>query len=268
MLTRRQQLALAAQQKQEKEEMKASGRGGSRGGGRGGRGKGRGRGKKAPKEIQHPEDVVMEAPDVEKKSSSSKGVVGQSTPERRRLFPESPVAKREHPEPVVASTRSTPVKQEPKKARKTRKAKTNEGPEGKGDSKDAKKQDAQEAGGKQKEEDAKEKEDNEKKNKNKQPPTKAQQDQAMQELTEAKADPAVWEHVLKLFEATHTPERDHAGRLTYWALSMYWNTHRVGLLQKHAGRASTHVLSMGGGHCKHIGIPAAACRLFVGVSAQ
>lgn len=256
--------------------MKGKGKGGARGGGRGGRGRGRGRGKKANKEIEQPEDVNMETSDVERKSSSSKGVVQQSTPERRCLFPDSSVAKRDQPEPTLESTRSTPVKQVPKKARNTRKAKINEGQEGKGNGKDAKKQDAQEAAGKQEEEDAKEKDakendpkekEGEKKSKKKSP-TKAQQDQAKQELTEAKSDPAVWEHVLKLFEATHTPERDHAGRFTYWTFSMYWNTYRVGLLQKHAGRASTHVLSIGGGHCKHIGIPAAACRLIVGVSAQ
>ena len=45
--------------------------------------------------------------------------------------------------------------------------------------------------------------------------------------------------------------------------SMYWTTRRVGVLQKQTLGGTKHVLSFGGGHCKHIGIPFVASELFV-----
>ena len=103
--------------------------------------------------------------------------------------------------------------------------------------------------------------------KTKRPPTKNQVDWAKKELTDAKtSDPAQWDHALKLFEAVKVPERSCVEKYMYWSLSMYWTTRRVGLLQKQCGGAPKHVLSFGGGHCSHIGIPFEAARLYVGFS--
>lgn len=113
-----------------------------------------------------------------------------------------------------------------------------------------------------------EKEDQEepKETKEPRPPSKKQVDEAKLALVEAKADPATWAHVEKLFAATESPERACAKKYHFWLTSMYWGTRRVGLLQKKAGQKSINVLSFGGGFCKHIGIPAEACQLFVGPS--
>ena len=133
----------------------------------------------------------------------------------------------------------------------------------KGEAKMVGKSDDKEPEEKHMEKDGKEKEDTGKEKKAIRPPSEKLTSWAFDKLTEAKGDDATWFHVKKLFEGVTLEERACLEKWIYWALSMYWNTHRVGVLQKQTGGGSKHVLSFGGGHCKHIGIPFVASQLFV-----
>ena len=285
VLTRRQQLQMVKDIEAAKNEAKESkGRGAARGGGRG-RGRGRGnpktkaKAKTQPQEQQQEIDESETGMEVEVKNlpSSSSRKRGDQTPERRKLFTScspSKLMETQVDEAVVQS--SPPVKRTPKRARHTAKAKAKakvsketepakaEQPEatpealsaapsaeaGKGSGKGSEGMEMEEA----------------KKEKKPRALSKKQETWALTFLQDAKndeEDPATWEHALKMFDATKCEERNCVPKMTYWAFSMYWGARRVGLLQKVCGGGSKHVLSFGGGHCKHIAIPTEATRLFV-----
>ena len=103
------------------------------------------------------------------------------------------------------------------------------------------------------------------------PPGEAARKSAMKALMEAKADDAAWHHVLRLFKAMEAPEvtrenqHETLEKRQHWSLSMYWDSKRIGLLQKRpSGKGAAHVLSFGGGHCLHIGLPLEAIRMYAG----
>lgn len=267
MLTRRNQLAMAAKIKEENENKKGRGRGG-------GRGRGRGRqGKKDPKPEKgnnvHPEEVPEKTTGVtglEDAATSTKRPQ-MCTPERRRLFVEeggSPKNEEVMPPEVPGMSTSPPIKQPAKRSKGAAKAKAKS--KAVVESKVEEKTEQPKGAGKGCPPNEVENKDD-KNEKTKRPPTKNQVDWAKKELTDAKtSDQAQWDHALKLFEAVKVPERSCVEKYMYWSLSMYWTTRRVGLLQKQCGGAPKHVLSFGGGHCSHIGIPFEAARLYVGFS--
>ena len=262
MLTRRQQLGLAAKQKEEKQ---ATGKGVSRGGGRG-----RGRGRKASNKTKasEPEDVPEPlgdngngkdcemGSDKENQSTSLKRPAMQ-TPERRKLFADdmSPGCPKDSPSKPAGMVASPPIRQDKKKPKRAAKCKAKAKAKSKAEvSMEEEPKSGEEKGGEVKEPTGP-----------RAPSDRAKQ-WAMAKLVEAKQDPPAWLHVCKLFEGTKIPERSSGDKLMYFSFSMYWRTRRVGLLQKQPTGGNKHLLSFGGGHCIHIGIPYVASRLYVGYS--
>ena len=248
---------MAAKTKEENEKKRGGGRGRGRGRGRGGKPK---KGSKEQENNDHPEEVPEGTTGIEglEGAAASTKRPQMCTPERRRLFvdPENSPRNEEVVKPGMSP--SPAIKQQPAKRSKQAKAKAKSKAvvESKVPEKTKQPMDGEEG-----------KPTNEvetKDDKGKRPPTKKQMDWAKQELTDAKtSDPAQWDHALKLFEAVKVQEKSCVEKYMYWSLSMYWTTRRVGLLQKQCGGGPKHVLSFGGGHCTHIGIPFEACRLFV-----
>ena len=262
VLTRREQLGLAAKQKEDKQ---ATGKGGGRGGGRG-----RGRGRKAsnttkasePEHVPEPlgangseKDCEMET-EKEYPSASLKRPAMQ-TPERRRLFPDDmpPGCSEVSPSKPPGMVASPPIRQDRKKPKRAAKSKA----KAKAKSKAALPTEEEPRSGEGKGEEVKEPSGP------RQPSNRVTQ-WAMTKLAEAKQDSPAWHHVCKLFEGTNVPERSCGDKLMYFSFSMYWLTRRVGLLQKQPMGGNKHLLSFGGGHCIHIGIPYVASRLYVGYS--
>ncbi|CAK9065650.1 unnamed protein product [Durusdinium trenchii] len=84
-------------------------------------------------------------------------------------------------------------------------------------------------------------------------------------LMDAHKHEASWDHALKLFEAAQTVIKkgdDYGPQFSHWSLSLYYDTGRVGLLQKRV-KKQVHVLSFGGAFCNGVSIPLEAVRLFV-----
>ena len=291
VLSRRDQLGLAADIKAERDakkgkgkgkkgdqgEEKAKGRGSGRGGGRG---RGRGRGRSAasasdPPEI--PEVTENTTPERPRRTSKRHPPAGKNTPERKVLFPDEPEnpskvspakppkkrvrGKRqvaaetpevEVPQEGEAMTEAPKAKAKAKQRCKPKQTKAEAEIEGKG-------------------------EDNEKNNDNDNdkvegPPqgkerkvSKAAREAALKCLKDAKTDQASWFHVEKLFTALKAkkPKTKHdVPKFDHWGLSMYWSSSRVGLLQKQQTRFQ-HILSFGGVYCKNIAMPVLAATMYV-----
>lgn len=89
---------------------------------------------------------------------------------------------------------------------------------------------------------------------------------AKDRMIEARADPATWFHVQRLWKSINgkvTKENPGLKKFEYWQFSMYYNTFRVGLLHKGTSGKLRHVLSFGGGHCTDIGLPLEAAYMYV-----
>lgn len=97
-------------------------------------------------------------------------------------------------------------------------------------------------------------------------PSQSQIKDAVEDLKDAKTDSELWGFVNVMFQATEKDPQACKDTFNNWSYSMYWNSKRVGLLQKGSGGRNSHVLSFGGTFCPHIGIPAAACKIYVGSS--
>lgn len=185
----------------------------------------------------------------------------QQTPERRQLFRDDDTNMSPSPAKVV----SPPIKQPKKRARAAAKPK----PKAKAAASTAKVEDMKEAEeGKctvegETGEGGESNDKGEEETKSMRDPSEKLKKWAFDTLTEAKGDPASWFHAQKLFEGVKQTEKSCLAKWTYWQNSMYWTTRRVGVLQKQTRGGTKHVLSFGGGHCKHIGIPFVASELFV-----
>ena len=278
VLTRRQQLRVAAEEKADKlAEKEGKKQPAPKAGGRG-RGRGRGRGKAKvvdPETVPEPHGEVSSPT---KKSVDSDMEVDEQkvsqkrpmhTPERRKLF-------KDDDDMVVTPAKATdgsvpypPVKQDrkrPKRAAVKSKAKE---PKARGSTENpkfpakelAKTSQHEKKGDKNGKDTDKE---GDKEIKPVRPPSQKLQKWAHEHLVEAKQDSSAWFFVIKLFEGTKVAERScDTKMMTHFNFSMYWRTRRVGLLQKQDGGGSKHLMSYGGGHCQHIGIPYMACRLVV-----
>ena len=281
MLTRREQLGLAAKGDEKTDGEKAPAKGGGRGRGKGGKGRGRGgRGKKQgdPEDMEVEKVASKRPPEKTPEKSPGKNLNGDE-------FEGSPKKSlAEEFEKAVAA--SPPIRQEKKRSKAAAKEKAKEDKEGvevkKQEKKDTQKTDQKteevpkesrrskkakkDEGDTEKKEGVEEKEEVDKEKKQPRPPSKSQVDVAKHEMMEYKDDPASWAHVERLYEATKISERECTPKSMYWSYSMYWGTHRVGLLQKQTSGKNTHVTSLGGGHCIHIGIPTEACKMVVGAS--
>ena len=185
----------------------------------------------------------------------------QQTPERRQLFRDDDTNMSPSPAKVV----SPPIKQPKKRTRAAAKPK----PKAKAAASTAKVEDMKEAEeGKctvegETGEGGESNDKGEKETKSMRAPSEKLKKWAFDTLTAAKGDPASWFHAQKLFEGVKQTEKSCLAKWTYWQNSMYWTTRRVGVLQKQTLGGTKHVLSFGGGHCKHIGIPFVAAELFV-----
>ena len=261
VLTRREQLLLAAKSKENKQKGR-------------GRGRGRGRGKanratsNAPEheaELDNGEDQGLE----EKASASTKRPI--ASPTRRKLCFDSDnantPAKEMHMEISPAKSEkdkeSPPVKQKKKRTKRATKNDAKKVEVNKEDDGAA----ASSQPDKQPQPPAQPEQERKAKTIPRIPPTQSQQTWAEEALKEAKADPSAWFHVKKLFEATEVGERQWARKMMYWGFSMYWEARRVGLLQAKTpgSKKKNHVCSFSAQQlCAHIGIPMAATLLLVG----
>ena len=257
VLTRREQLALKAQEKEENQ----TNQGRARGGGRGRGGRGRGRKSKKVEDQAHEPEHVPEIPDDNAmdvdgaRSSSSKRAV-MCTPERRKLFLDtedeiSPTKnlekdpKVDKPSPAVKPKKAKRAKRGPKTP-KSKSTETSQ-PEPVNTQPEVESEKAEKVP-------------------NVKPPTERQIRWAEGVLVEAKSDPPSWHHASKLFEATQVGEREPLEKFHHWGFSMYHQSKRVGLLQSKGTGKKVHVLSFSGGpSCTHIGIPLAAAYMMVGV---
>lgn len=264
VLTRRDQLALKAKEKEDaKNGEKGKGRGGGRGRGRGGKG---GRGKKAAVEPQGESSMDQE------NVSSKRAAEATPPPKVSAEQPRDEVDDMQTPvrnldaaldaEANPGVTASPAIKQPKKRAKNSRATKSTA----------AKSKAAPRASQKKTEADSEPQAENQdaenqrvEEPKPSKPPSKNLISKA-RHILQDNSDPAGWHHVTKMLENTKGNERDIDDKSMYWQYSMYWGTRRVGLLQKKAGEKAAHVLSFGGGHCKHIGIPMEACRMYVGSS--
>lgn len=93
---------------------------------------------------------------------------------------------------------------------------------------------------------------------------------AEKQLQEACDDPATWFHVQQLWPALDTPgvtqeKWQSVAKPVYWSYSMYWKTKRVGLLAKGATHkdGTTHVTSFGGVWTRNIALSLKAATMFV-----
>ena len=260
VLTRREQLGLAADMKAEKEEQKVKGKGKGRAGGRG-RGRGRGKVGVDPSKVAEPETTP------EKPKPSKRAPVPVDTPERRELFPEPPAPVASSPavkqpkkrirgkgKAKVAMPEETAESHEPvpdpvdEKAAPKQKAKSRAKPKAKpsaadpADPADASTTKERKIG-------------------------KATQKTALDLLKGMKgSDEAGWYHAKELYKALKyhkLSDRREVPKWDFWSLSMYWGTGRVGVLQKHHQKGFTHIISFGGVHVKNIAMSAHAARMFV-----
>ncbi|CAK9084998.1 unnamed protein product [Durusdinium trenchii] len=249
VLTRRVQLGLAADHKEESKQGKGRGKG-----------RGRGRGKKTKTDAVDHEEVPA-APAAE--SSSKRGP--PATPERRRLDFDV-AASPDHHASDLAEKGTPPVRQEKKRVKATAK--------GKAAAKSAKaEQPAKHEPDTGNEPSTKETKKRARKGKKagtepapepapsgqpkpvgeavphadpappedavvrgKKGPSERAIKGALKHLAEAKEDPASWLHVIKLWDVmdnmVHTKENPNLPKMQYWSYSMYWQSGRVGLLQK------------------------------------
>lgn len=294
VLTRRQQLALAAKDK-DKEEKRGRGRGGGRG-----RGRGKAKGMDGSKSSEPPPEHVPEKDgsdmDVDPNASSSKRAA-MCTPERKKLFHDdegSPMKdvgspdKAPEPSPEVKPKKSkrprggkgpnTPQKEgetsepDPKAKPKTKAAprktkKPDPAPEPSPPVEKAnpdpkpKPKPASRKSQKPKAEVEKEA----KPSKAKSDSSDSKWDNARKVLVDAKADPASLHHMVRLFTATTWDERPTPNKMQQWGFSLYHDNYRVGILQrKGPGKPKTHAMTISGGpSCKHIGIPLEASYMVV-----
>lgn len=281
VLTRRVQLGLAADHKEESKQGKGRGKG-----------RGRGRGKKTKTDAVDHEEVPA-APAAE--SSSKRGP--PATPERRRLDFDV-AASPDHHASDLAEKGTPPVRQEKKRVKATAK--------GKAAAKSAKaEQPAKHEPDTGNEPSTKETKKRARKGKKagtepapepapsgqpkpvgeavphadpappedavvrgKKGPSERAIKGALKHLAEAKEDPASWLHVIKLWDVmdnmVHTKENPNLPKMQYWSYSMYWQSGRVGLLQKRVGEGSVHVCSFGGATCTKISLPLKAAFMWVG----
>ena len=260
VLTRRQQLKVAAEEKADKlAEKEGKKKPAPKAGGRG-RGRRRGRGK--AKDVD-PETVPEPRGDV---SSPTKGRVDNDmevdedkvpqkrpmhTPERRQLFQDSVDMGVSPAKATDGSVPSPPVKQDRKRVKRAavkskakaepRARRSTENPKAPAKelaktSKDEQKgdkngKDTETEGGK--EGCKKGDQEGDKEIKPARPPSQKLQKWAHDHLLEAKQDSSAWFFVIKLFEGTKSPERScDTKMMTHFSFSMYWRTRRVGLLQK------------------------------------
>ena len=99
-------------------------------------------------------------------------------------------------------------------------------------------------------------------------PGKAKIKSSENALNDAQKDPASWHHVLKLWGALDTlkvskGELGSVPKFQYWSFSFYWKTNRVGLLTKSVGGKYVHRASFGGSTCCSMAMPLKAALLFV-----
>ena len=230
VLTRRQQLGLAA-------EAKAAP--GGKSGGRG-KGKGKGRGGKKNKAIgdgEGPPNAQLEAPaDAAMDENGGKRGIESTPPPKTK------------PGENGKMEASPPVRQ-PKKRAKGKNKSTGESSKASSTPEVAPEPKADTA---------------EKKEIKPKSPSPSQIKDAEEDLKDAKTDSELWGFVQTMFQATEKDPQTCKDTFNNWSYSMYWSTKRVGLLQKGSGGRSSHVLSFGGAFCPHIGIPATACKIYVG----
>eukprot|EP00435_Cladocopium_sp_Y103_P025272 s2009_g6.t1 len=255
VLTRREQLGLAADMKAEKAELKGKGKGKGRAGGRG---RGRGRGK-VLSESANPETTP------EKAKPTKRAPAAADTPEKRELFPDPPA-------PV---TSSPAVKQPKKRIRGKAKAKCaipevpaashdpvpdpvdeKPAPTAKAKAKSVAKPKAKPTAAEP---------ENASSSSSEHKIGKATQKATLKLLKEMKgSDEAGWYHAKELYKALKfhkLSERKDVPKFDFWNLSMYWGTGRVGVLQKHQ-RGPVHLISFGGVHVKNIAMSAHAARMY------
>ena len=287
VLTRRQQLKVAAEEKADKlAEKEGKKQPAPKAGGRG-RGRGRGRGKSKvvdPETVPEPHGEVSSPTknrvdsdmEVDEQKVSQKRPM--HTPERRQLFPDGADMGVSPAKATDGSVPSPPVKQDRKRSKQAavkskakaeaRPGRSNQNPKSpakevektsKHEKKvDKKGKDTDKEGGKDGEQEG------DKEIKPVRPPSQKLIKWAHDHLAEAKQDSSAWFFVIKLFEGTKVAERSCDTKIFgNFSFSMYWRTRRVGLLQKQVGGGSKHLMSYGGGICQHIGIPYTACRLVV-----
>ena len=94
--------------------------------------------------------------------------------------------------------------------------------------------------------------------------------QAMDYLIRARKDSAHWFYALRLWKALDgsiTKDTPNMKKFEHWGFSMYWGSFRCGLLQKRE-KKSMHTVSYGGGFCRDIGLPLEAAYMYVPPSAE
>eukprot|EP00435_Cladocopium_sp_Y103_P053254 s115_g17.t1 len=99
-------------------------------------------------------------------------------------------------------------------------------------------------------------------------PGKAKIKSSENALKEAQKDPATWHHVQKLWGALRTlkvskGDLSSVPKFQYWSYSWYWKTNRVGLLTKSLGGKDVHRASFGGALCSSMSTPLQAALLYV-----
>ncbi|CAK9057304.1 unnamed protein product, partial [Durusdinium trenchii] len=260
-LTRRAQLGLKADKKEEKEVGKGKGRG-----------RGRGRGKKPSKveeaacepkdgnddEIQttpvRPRRLRFEelaSPEGNQLAAAAKA--GASPPirqEKKKVRRSKAKAEaksssaQEGGQEGNGMSSSPPVKQAKKRARKPKKAEETEpAPEPEAARAAVGEPSASAAGSEP----------------GRKPPGRAASRAALNHLIESKQDPAAWLHVQKLWEAMDNlpvkqSDTKNIPKYMYWSFSMYWKTNRMGVLQKKEGSERVNVCSFGVSNCRSISV--------------
>ena len=281
VLSRRQQLGLAADIKAAKEAEKGSGKGVGRGGGRG-RGRGRGKARQAADIPEEPKTADPEAtPEPPKRRHRLKRApTPKQTPERRQLFADPDPEEGDKDKPMETSP---PVKQPKKRSKRSRAAKAKAAPapevpapevpcpevpghevpepEAPGPDQPAA---GSEGKGDEKKDDGKAKEKG--KGEGAKVPGKVAKKSAITMLRDAKEkDKAGWFHVQQLHKALkfhRMEDKSQVPKYEFWRLSAYWGTGRVGLLQKQ-GKKFQHIISFGGQYVKNIAMPAHAGIMYV-----
>lgn len=286
MLTRRQQLGLAAQKKEDSQKGK-------------GRGRGRGRGKKANPEVNdeptNPDEGNLDKHDAPDEAMSE--CHGDKSPERRELFPENSGSTPSKPKPDASASKPSEVKGDMDSAPPKKKTRAPRKPKRGATSTPTKVLPSQTAGesnggtGESKDNAASPPVKQPKKRTKKGPGAKADvpmdaaaepvappaepketkgpsdriTKRAKDHIIQARKDPASWFHIQRLWGAMkgkNTKPTPCMKKMEHWGWSMYWITKRVGVLEKR-GTTSSHVASFGGGFCADIDLPLEAAYMYV-----
>ena len=269
VLTRRQQLGLAAQAKENSKEGKGRGRG------RGGKGRGKVR--------ERPADATTIKP-----CAANENEGGEESTPRRKLFDECDVAKPSEGSSMASGMDvdppvAKPSESKPKRVRGKRApapAKVEEPPMNSSPPIKQKQKRAKGEGGKgnvpeqvppqhpaPSQPDLPEPAEAPAEKVSKQP-GKAKVKSSENALKEAQKDPASWHHVQKLWLALDTlkvskGELGSVPKFQYWSFSWYWKSNRVGVLTKSLGGKDVHRASFGGSTCRSMSMPLKAALLFV-----